>query len=189
MVGEETVSSVYHACIWNPSAPAVLTDLNTLYSHALSAWSTANGNQTIVLNDALAINDFGTIAGTATINGTASQVCLDRARARAFDVPLGGDGPGRIIGLRLEASALGAAGKNLNEEFRRRDREPVAPADAHGKLNEGRVCPLLHDPAKRLYFHKQRRLENVVSLTSCSNCAWFGPSWPQESPRPMALST
>ena len=55
---------------------AGLQDLNTLYSADLATWSAAHGNQTIVLNDAEAINDSGWISGIATINGTGNQVFL-----------------------------------------------------------------------------------------------------------------
>ena len=74
VVGEMGVSGAAHAAVW--SASAGLQDLNTLYSADLAAWSAAHGNQTIVLNDAEAINDSGWISGIATINGTGNQVFL-----------------------------------------------------------------------------------------------------------------
>jgi hypothetical protein len=72
VVGETSVSGVYHAAIWDSTNG--LRDLNTLYAADLAAWSTTNGGATVVLNDASGINDKGAIIGTATINGTANQV-------------------------------------------------------------------------------------------------------------------
>ena len=56
VVGEETnATDGYHAAIWD--ATNGLRDLNTVFAAYLTAWSAANGNATVVLNDAQAIND------------------------------------------------------------------------------------------------------------------------------------